>query len=356
MQKIIKLEKKIKIIASASAVGHEEFFGPLGDLFDFHDDSDRFGAKTWEQAESEMERIALNLALKKASLRPSDIDVIFAGDLQNQCVASSTGLSSFSIPYIGLYGACSTSAEAILCASVFLSSTTDIKRCVAITSSHNCAAERQFRTPIEYGGQRTPTAQWTATASGAFILEACDLPKNTKNNEKDSEIVTNEQKGIQKEREVFVSEVMPGKIVDSGVSDASNMGAAMAPACASSIESYFKMTNKSPSEFDLIVTGDLGKEGSSILYELLSGIGIDIKKNHVDCGSIMYDEKTQDCHSGGSGCGCSASILASHFIPSLREGKIKNILFLATGALMSPSSIQQGTSISGIAPLIRIES
>lgn len=374
MQKIITLEKKIKIIASASAVGHEEFFGPLGDLFDFHDDSDRFGAKTWEQAEGEMERIALNLALKKASLRPSDIDVVFAGDLQNQCVASSTGLSSFSIPYIGLYGACSTSAEAILCASLFLSASRDIKRCVAITSSHNCAAERQFRTPIEYGGQRTPTAQWTATASGAFILEREDLPKNDSFSEKSGDFVTDcrseqigkisekngisvtkEERGIEKELDAVISEVMVGKILDSGIFDASNMGAAMAPACASSIESYFKITKNDPRDFDLIVTGDLGKEGSSILYELLSGVGIDIKEKHIDCGSIMYDEKTQDCHSGGSGCGCSASILASHFIPDVRRGKIKNMLFLATGALMSPSSIQQGSSIAGIAPLVRIE-
>lgn len=356
MQKIIRLAKKVKIVSSASCVGHEEFFGPLGDLFDFHDDTDRFGAKTWEQAESEMGRIALNLALKKVALRPSDIDILFAGDLQNQCVASSTGLSSFGIPYIGLYGACSTSAEGLLCASVFLSSSSALKRCVALTSSHNCAAERQFRTPIEYGGQRTPTAQWTATAAGAFILEGCDLVNNVNNNKKTGENVINEEKGVKKDREVIISEVMAGKIVDSGVFDASNMGAAMAPACASSIESYLKLSNKTPSDFDLIVTGDLGREGSSILYELLSGIGIDIKDRHIDCGAIMYDEKTQDCHSGASGCGCSASILASRFIPDLREGKIKNMLFLATGALMSPSSIQQGSSIAGIAPIIRIES
>ncbi len=364
----MSLGRKIKITHSASAVGHEEFFGPLGDSFDFHDESDRFGAKSWEQAEGELERITLNLALKKAKLKPCDIDLLFAGDLQNQCVASSSGLSSFGIPYIGLYGACSTCAEAILCASVFLSAQKAPSRCVAITSSHNCAAERQFRTPIEYGGQRTPTAQWTATAAGAFIIENCFSKEDAEEHSNDLPNIdsfcrkTPKNMTFPKEKsislysnEVFVTEVMAGKIIDSGVSDASNMGAAMAPACAHSLEHYFKETKRSPSDFDCIVTGDLGKEGSEILYDLLSSVGISIKERHLDCGMMMYDYNRQDVHSGGSGCGCSASILSAHFLPSMRRGDLKNVLFLATGALMSPSSIQQGGTIAGIAPLLRLE-
>ena len=338
MQKIIELGKRVRLLEAASAVGHEEFFGPLGDLFDYHDDSDKFGAETWELSEGELDRITLNLALKKSKLKPCDIDILFAGDLQNQCVASSQGLSSFGIPYIGLYGACSTSAEGLLCASMFLNSSASLTKCASITSSHNCAAERQFRTPIEYGGQRTPTAQWTATAAGAFILE--------RTNEDSEECYEN------KEKSIYINEVMVGRIVDGGVSDAANMGAAMAPAAADTIESYFKKSGRDPREFDFIITGDLGKEGSEILRELLFSIGIDIKKNHSDCGVMMYDFKRQDVHSGGSGCGCSASVLASYFIPRLKKGEIKNILFMATGALMSPSSIQQGGSIAGIAPLV----
>ena len=342
MQKIIELENRIRLIETAAAVGHEEFFGPLGDLFDYHDDSDKFGSETWELSEGELDRITLNLALKKAKLKPCDIDVLFAGDLQNQCVASSQGLASFGIPYIGLYGACSTSAEGLLCASMFLNSSPSLKRCASITSSHNCAAERQFRTPIEYGGQRTPTAQWTATAAGAFILER---------EEKD----LGGKFSVNNEKSVYITELMPGKIVDGGVSDASNMGAAMAPA-ADTIESYFKKSGREPSEFDFIITGDLGREGSDILRELLLSIGLDIRKNHSDCGVMMYDFKRQDVHSGGSGCGCSASVLASYFFRRLKKGEIKNILFMATGALMSPSSIQQGGSIAGIAPLVHFVS
>ncbi len=346
MQKIIDLGRRVKLLCAASAVGHEEFFGPLGDLFDYHDESDKFGASTWELSEGELDRITLNLLLKKARLKPCDIDILFAGDLQNQCVATSQGLSSFGIPYIGLYGACSTSAEGLLCSSMFLHSSDTLKRCASITSSHNCAAERQFRTPIEYGGQRTPTAQWTATAAGAFLLERVNEGSDEFSDENISDY------SEKKEKTIYISEVMAGKIVDSGVSDAANMGAAMAPAAADTIESYFKISGKSPSDFDFIITGDLGKEGSDILRELLFSIGIDVRKNHSDCGVMLYDFKRQDVHSGGSGCGCSASVLASYFIPRLKKGEISNILFMATGALMSPSSIQQGGSIAGIAPLI----
>ncbi len=375
MQKIITLDNaKIIIEHTASAVGHEEFFGPLGDTFDFHDDSDRFGAKTWELAEGELGRITLNLALKKAGMRPSELDIIFAGDLQNQCVASSQGLSSFGIPYMGLYGACSTCGEGLLSAAVFMSASASLSRCAVVTSSHNCAAERQFRTPIEYGGQRTPTAQWTATAAGAFILRRVEnfdenssgggerplknepfFQADTQKSQKYGKIPNSfphTPQNAKDDRAVCIKEVMVGKIVDGGVTDAANMGAAMAPAAAESIGNYLKQTNRSPEDFDAIITGDLGREGSEILVELLSSVGVDIRDKHLDCGMLMYDFERQDAHSGASGCGCSASIMASHFIPEMKKGRYKNVMFLATGALMSPSSIQQGGSIAGIAPVV----
>ena len=328
MQKILKIKSPICIFASASCVGHEERLGPLGDSFDFHDDSDKFGAKTWELAEGELGRCALAFALKKAKLSPDKIDLLFAGDLQNQCVASSGGLSSFGIPYIGLYGACSTLGEGLMSATLAMSAAEELERVAVVTTSHNCAAERQFRLPIEYGGQRPPTAQWTATAGGAFLLG---------------------REGV-----VRIAELMPGTIIDGGISDANNMGAAMAPAAAHTISEYFGKSKEKPSDFDAIITGDLAKEGSEILTHLLSQSSITLS-NHYDCGMMIYDYEKQDVHSGGSGCGCSASVFSAYFLPKLISGEMKKILLIPTGALMSTSSIQQGGTILGIAPLVRIE-
>ncbi|MDY3845282.1 MAG: stage V sporulation protein AD [Eubacteriales bacterium] len=328
MQKILKVKEPVCIFASASCVGHEEHLGPLGDCFDFYDDKDKFGAKTWELAEGELGRTALAFALKKAKLSPDKIDLLFAGDLQNQCVASSGGLSSFGIPYIGLYGACSTLGEGLICATLTMCAAHELERVAVVTTSHNCAAERQFRLPIEYGGQRPPTAQWTATAGGAFL--------------------------ISRNGGVKITELMPGVIVDGGISDANNMGAAMAPAAARTISDYFSQSTEKPSDFDAIITGDLAKEGSEILTHLLSQKSITLN-NHRDCGMMIYDYEKQDVHSGGSGCGCSASVLAAYFLPRLVSGEMKKILLVPTGALMSTSSIQQGGTILGIAPLVRIE-
>ena len=330
MQNIIKLKNPPSFLSYAAVGGFEEKRGPLGDFFDFCDESDRFGMKTWETAEGEMGRISLNLALKKGALSHEEISLIVAGDLQNQCVASSGGLYTFGVPYLGLYGACSTCTESLLTLSVMMSEGDRYQYGAAVTTSHNCAAERQFRLPLEYGGQRPPSAQWTATAAGAFVL----------------------RKGAGR---VKICEVMPGKIIDGAIKDATNMGAAMAPAAADSIISYFSLSGRSPDGFDYIVTGDLGEVGSEILCELLSESGLSsAAKRHLDCGLLLYDKSVQDVHSGGSGCGCSASVLASYFLPRLDRGEIKNILFLSTGALMSPSSVQQGESIAGIAPLIHI--
>lgn len=334
MQKITYLEKPIYFEAFSAVGGFEEGRGPLGKSFDFIDEKDLFGMKTWEKAEGEMARIALNLALNKKNLSPDDLNVLVAGDLQNQCVASSGGLFSFGIPFLGLYGACSTCTEGLLVLSAMLSTSKTYTRGGAITSSHNCAAERQFRTPIEYGGQRTPTSQWTATASGAFILS--------------------KDKGTSKAK---ITAFMPGKIIDGYTKDQSNMGAAMALSAFDSISRFFEENN--PDDFDLIMTGDLGATGSSVLEELLSTkltrYGRKLAALHKDAGLLLYDFDKQDVHSGASGCGCSASVLASTILPKIESGELSRVLFLSTGALMSTSSVSQGDNILGVAPLIQIE-
>lgn len=330
MRKIINFgENAPSFLSWASSGGYEERRGPLGDKFDFCDDTDRFGMPTWELAEGEMGRITLNLAMNKISYSPDKIDALLAGDLENQCVASSGGLYSFGIPYIGLYSACSTCTEALLLLSTLISHT-EISVGASVTTSHNSAAERQFRTPIEYGGQRTPTAQWTATACGAFILGHGGRVK--------------------------VKNGIIGKIVDGLTGDASNMGAAMARAAFDTVYTYFSLSDKPPREFDYVVTGDLGKVGSDIFEELMEREMPEAHIKHLDCGNLLYDKKSADVHSGASGCGCSASVLASHFLPSLEKGHIKNILFMSTGALMSPSSVMQGQNILGVAPAIHISS
>ncbi len=332
MQKITYLEKGIYFESYSAVGGFEEWRGPLGKKFDFIDGSDKFGMKTWEKAEGEMSRIALNFALKKKNFSPDDLNVLVAGDLQNQCVASSGGLFTFGIPFLGLYGACSTCTESLLVLSAMLTTSKNYTRGASVTSSHNCAAERQFRTPIEYGGQRSPSSQWTATASGAFIL------------------------GKEATR-VKISAFMPGKAVDGYSKDPSNMGAAMALAAFDSIERFFEENNAD--DFDLILTGDLGAVGSSILEDMLKEKdkkqGTKLASLHKDAGMLLYDKETQDVHSGASGCGCSASVLACHILPMVEEGLIKKMLLLSTGALMSASSVCQGEHILGIAPIVQIE-
>ena len=331
--RLIKLSADV--IASASVVGDAEHRGPLGDRFDLHDPDDRFGQSTWEKAESEMQRIALSIALKKSSLPLSSIGALYAGDLLNQCVGSAYGLLSFDIPYFGLYGACSTSAEGIILAAMGVDAKY-FRYAAAVTSSHNCSAERQYRTPIEYGGQRPPSAQWTVTGAGAFILGRC---------------------GISPSPLARITGVMPGTVIDKGISDANNMGAAMAPAALDTLIKYFSSADASPNDFDLILTGDLGRVGSDILTDLALAEGLDIVAVHGDCGSMIYDGLDRpDVNSGGSGCGCSASVMASHILPRIQSGEYRRVLFLATGAMMSPSSVQQGLSIPAIAHLIELES
>lgn len=326
--RVLRLEHPPTFAGYAAVVGGKEFEGPLGSDFDLHDESDTFGMDTWEKSESEMQRLALGLALAKGKLSAGDIDAIFAGDLLNQCTGSAYGLISFEKPYFGLYGACSTFAEATMLAALMIGAGY-FKRAAAVSSSHFCSAERQFRFPLEYGGQRAPTAQWTATASGAAVLSA-------------------EGSGP------YVTEVMPGIIIDKGVRDISNMGAAMAPAAIDSLTAYFSETGKKPEDFDLILTGDLGLEGHSITRTLMKNVGYDLSGVYNDCGLLLYGGASQDVHCGGSGCGCSASVICGHILKRFAKRELQNVLYLATGALMSPNSLKQGATIPGIAHLVHI--
>ena len=334
MKRVKKLNTPARFVCYASVGGYEEAHGPLGDKIDFLDESDTFGQKTWELAEGEMGRCAMNIALTKGGLSHEELGLIIAGDLQNQCVASSVGLESFGVPFLGVYGACSTCTESLLILSTMMSEGFTSMGAV-VTTSHNSAAERQFRTPVEYGGQRTPSAQWTATAGGAFIL-------------------TNEATKSKAKGYAEITEVMAGKIIDGATTDASNMGGAMAFAAIDSILTYFSDTGYDVREFDHIITGDLGRIGSDILCHVLKEKLPAAAPRHIDCGLLLYDDKKKDVHSGASGCGTSASVLASHFLPMLEKGELKNVLFLSTGALMSPSSVLQGKSIKAVAPAIRI--
>ncbi|MBQ8409147.1 MAG: stage V sporulation protein AD [Clostridia bacterium] len=322
---IIKLDASF--ISAGNAVGKKESEGPLGPLFDIRDEDDRFGKDTWEKAESEMQRLAFNMALKKAGLGFDDVGALFAGDLLNQCVGSSYGLLGCMIPYFGLYGACSTCAEGIMLASV-MTTHRIFARCAAVTSSHNCAAERQYRTPIEYGAQRAPTAQWTVTGSGAFLI------------------------GDSQAGRVKICAGMPGRVIDKGINDAANMGAAMAPAICDLFCRYFSESETCPEDYDLILTGDLGYEGASILRELLHIEGYEMGQNYTDCGILIFDKSTQDTHAGGSGCGCAASVLSAYVIPEMEKGRFKKVLFVASGAMMSPDSIKQGQSIPAVGHLL----
>ena len=330
---IIKLDAAI--VAASSVVGYLERSGPIGHCFDFYDDKknggDRFGQDTFEKAESEMQRIALNGALGKCNLKEEALGAIFAGDLLNQCTSSAYGLLDFDVPYFGLYGACSTAAEGLILAGTMVTHGV-FSQCAAVASSHNCTAERQYRTPLEYGGQRTPTAQWTVTGAGAFIVGASD------------------------DTHVRLTAALPGIAVEKGITDTNNMGAAMAPAAADTLARYFKTSATVPQDYDVILTGDLGYEGGAILCDLLRAEGYEMGVRYQDCGQLIFERQTQDTHAGGSGCGCSAVVMASYFLPKLLRGDIRRMIFMGTGAMMSPSSIQQGLAIPGIAHLLVMES
>lgn len=326
----IQMEHLPCVESFASVCGKKEAEGPLAKYFDHIFKDTTLGESSWEKAESKLQAKAVELALKKSNLESSDIDFIFAGDLLNQCISSTFGLKNLNVQFLGQYGACSTMAQTLILASLMVE-TNIAKKCIAVTSSHFCSAERQFRFPLEYGGQRTPTAQWTVTGSGAIVVGNSG-------------------------QSPFISSVTVGKIIDLGIKDANNMGAAMAPAAADTIKNFLVDTNTFPDDYDLILTGDLGEIGSNLLKELLIKEKVDIKNNHSDCGLLIYNQKEQDVHAGGSGCGCSASVLCSVILNRLKKGELKNVLFVATGALMSPTSTQQGESIPSIAHLVNLKS
>ena len=310
------------ITSFAAVGGSSEGKGPLGNHFDYISDDEYFGRTTYEQAESELQRQTAAIALEKAGLKFSDIDVILGGDLLNQCVATSFGQRESGVSILGLYAACSTFTEGLILSGV-LTSYGLAGKALGITSSHFCSAERQYRMPIEYGGQRAPTTQRTATAAGAVIVG-------------------------QGECAPFIRGFTVGRIVDMGVTDAANMGAAMAPAAYDTITRFLNESGKSLADFDRIITGDLGMIGSSLLYKLFERDGVDIKDKHLDCGCLLYDPDIQDVHSGGSGCGCVASVSCAYLLPKIISGEYENILLAATGALMSPTMTQQGESIPSV--------
>lgn len=320
MQKgYIELQKPPVIVSAASVVGKHEYEGPLGQFFDMHDPDGSFGQKTWEQAEAEMQRQAINIALSKAKNDAKNIDALFSGDLINQCICSAQGTLSYDIPFFGLYGACSTIAEGLILSSLLISSGI-YESTIAAASSHNSTAERQYRFPLEYGGQRTPTAQWTVTGAGAYVLMSDGNGPH-------------------------IAGVMPGRTVERGIDDANNMGAAMAPAVIDTLTRYFTQTGTSPADYDLIATGDLGVEGHGIVSELMKNEGYDMGENYNDCGMLIYDIEKQDMHAGASGCGCSAVVLAASLLERIKCGELNDILFIGTGALMNPMSVQQGQAI-----------
>ncbi|MBR7071245.1 MAG: stage V sporulation protein AD [Clostridia bacterium] len=325
----ILLEKPPKIIGYGSAVGHLEHEGPLGKEFDFYSNDCRFGEKSFEKAESRLQKTALEHAFRRAGVTPAEVDAVFAGDLLNQCIGSSFGLRELGIPFVGLYGACSTMTLALTMAALTIESGA-AETTAAVTSSHFCSAERQYRFPLEYGCVRPQTAQHTVTGSGALILGSSDADKPK------------------------ITAITVGEIKDFGVKDANNMGAAMAPGAADTLLHYFEDTGTAPDDYDVIYTGDLGAVGTELLYQLLDKDGVDLRCKHSDCGLIIYDRDRQDVHSGGSGCGCSASVLASFVLHRFESGDFHNILFLSTGALLSPTSTLQGESIPTVAHLIRI--
>ena len=320
--------RKPSVIAYAAVVGKAENEGPYGGEFDEVVEDNKAGSDTWEQAESLFQQRAVGHVLRKSGLEPDRIDLMIAGDLLNQCVGSPYGLKDYFIPYLGIYGACSTFAEGLLL-SAALGNAGYIDTAIASTSSHFSTAERQFRFPLNYGGVRTPTAQWTATAAGSAVV---GMGGNGPH----------------------IESVCIGRVTDLGVTDMNNMGAAMAPAAADTLYNYFQDTATKPDDYDLILTGDLSSVGSDLLRKLLEKKGYKLGDEYNDCGLLMYDRDKQDVHAGGSGCGCSGAVLCSYILGKMERGELSSVLFVGTGALMSPTSSQQGESIPGIAHLVHL--
>ena len=332
MQKLgkqtIKFNNPPTIVDCACIVGPKEADGPLAKYFDKCLDNEMWGEKTWEKAESKIIKETVNTAISKSGVATDDIEYCFAGDLLNQCISSSFGLRELNIPFFGIFGACSTFVEGLSLASVFVEN--GINYAICASSSHFCSSEKQFRFPLELGNQRPPTAQWTVTGAGSAIISRTGQGP-------------------------FVTHITSGKIVDMGIKDGNNMGAAMAPAAFDTIIAHFQDTGRTPDYYDAIFTGDLGYIGKDILIDLCKNAGYDISSIYDECGVLIFDRKKQDTHSGGSGCGCCASVFSGYLFKQLKEQNLKHILLIATGALMNSISSQQGESIPGIAHAVSIE-
>lgn len=324
----VALDRPPSLLEGASVAGRREGEGPLRRSFDYISQDPYFGGSSWEKAESAMLRQCFDLACDKAGTAPSELDFILSGDLLNQCAGSAYALRGLSPAYLGLYGACSTMAESLLLASLLIDGGC-AKKVAALTSSHFCSAERQFRFPLEYGSVRPPTSQWTVTGAGALILG--DTGPGP-----------------------YVTFVTPGRIVDAGITDANNMGAAMAPAAYNTLSTLLADLGAQPKDFDCIVTGDLGHVGADLLLTLLREDRIDLSPVYSDCGSLLFGDG-QDAHAGGSGCGCSAAVLCGPLLRDMQVGKIRRLVFAGTGAMMSPTSVQQGQPIAGICHAVVIE-
>lgn len=328
MTQTIEFKNRPKIIGSYSVVGPKEGKGPFGEYFDYVMQCDLFGEKTYEKAERKMLEQAVTGAIQKAGLTAGDINLLLAGDLLNQIISSSYTARAFNVPFLGMFGACSTMAESLAIGASLVNGG-HFQNVVCATGSHFSTAERQFRFPLELGNQRVPTSQWTVTAAGASVLSL-------------------EGEGPEVAMATF------GKVIDFGIVDVNNMGAAMAPSAADTMLAHFTDTGRKPSDYDFIVTGDLGKLGAEILVDLLEDKGIKLGPNYSDCGHSFFTRK-QDTMCGGSGCGCSASVLNSYIVSKLKKRELKRVLFVPTGALMSTTASQQGESIPGVSHAIVLE-
>ena len=325
----VKFENKPIIKEACATVGKKEGEGPLSEDFDLILKDDYFGEKSWEKAETKLQKETAKRVIEKEGIKESEINYVLAGDLLNQCVGAHYAMRELDIPFLGLYGACSTMAESMMIGSMLISGNI-ATNALCVTSSHYCSAEKQYRFPLEYGGQRTPSAQWTVTGSGACLL------KNQGNGP-------------------YIHGVTTGKIIDMGISDVNNMGAAMAPAASDTLCALFCETKTKPDDFDAIITGDLGVVGSDLFCELMDRSGYNIYPKHKDCGKMIFDIKKQDVHAGGSGCGCCGSVFCGHIFKELKRGNLNRIILMATGALMNPMTIFQGETIPSIAHAVIID-
>ena len=325
----ITFDNPSTILEVSSIVGPKEAAGPLAEYFDLCLEDEFWGEKTWEKAESKLMKEAVSTVISKSNIPQNDIEYVFAGDLINQCITSFIGLKDVNIPLFGIFGACSTFVEGLCLGSIFTSSGV-AKNVLCATSSHFCSAEKQFRFPLELGTQRPPSAQWTVTGSGAAILSSSGTGP-------------------------FITNITPGKMIDMGIKDANNMGAAMAPAVMDTMITHFKDTNRAPSYYDLIITGDLGHIGKDIVKELMQPKGYNVNSNYNDCGVLIFNKEEQDTHSGGSGCACIATVFSGYLFKMMKQKKYQKILLIGTGALTNATSVSQGENILGIAHAVSIE-